>query len=143
MLDWLQSHWTLAMAALIPVMARGPKMRTWGSMLGASAAAWLVPYAHAPSYLAIDLLAGGIVLVRPAGLPQRMIGALFASMSMFHIGVLLAGGPGDIGLYMGANLAAGWLQWAILLCWGVYDAVRPIVDRYRPDRRAPAAAGGD
>lgn len=137
------TSWKLAMLLTGPLMVTRPKLRTWAAMMLASIAAWLVPYGDAAAYLAIDLLAGGLVLVRPAGVPQRIVGALFAGMAMFDIGFLLSGETVGTAAYMAANIWAGWLQWAVLFIWGGHDAARYIADRYWPSRHPVPVAGRD
>lgn len=141
----LLTPWKLAMAVILPLMGGKQRFRTWGAMLLASIAALGVPVGYPPCYIAIDLLAGALILVRPAGIAQRMIGLLFACMVMFHAGFWLATVVNpitpSIRLYLAAQRWVGWAQWAILLGWGAYDAWESLAGRRRADRRALAAEG--
>lgn len=104
-------------------------------MFGASVAALMFP--HVGVYLAIDLIAGAIVLARPAGLEQRLIGALFAGMAIFDIGYIL-GGQKDPDLYVQFMNILGWVQFAILAIWGAHDGFGRIVGRNRSRSGVPA-----
>lgn len=118
------SDWKLAMLALLLFLlfdskgAVGPKHRVWLAMFGASLAALYVPLAS--GFLVIDLLAGALVLKRPAGVAQRCIGLLFAGMAVFDIGYIIGGAqsPGQFVQFMSL---IGWLQFTILLLWGLHD----------------------
>lgn len=112
-------------------------------MFGASAAAMLVPPGHAPSYMAIDMLAGALILTRPAGLPQRAIGLLFAFMVTFDLGFIVADNPDQVTTYITANVFMGWVQWAILLAWGAIDGLQYLDRRYGPHRHTLAPQGRD
>lgn len=120
----LVSDWKLAMLALLLFLLcdrrniGGPKCRVWLAMFGASLAALYVPFAA--GFLVIDLLAGALVLKRPAGVAQRCIGLLFAGMAVFDIGYIIGGAqaPGQFVQFMSL---IGWLQFSILLAWGLYD----------------------
>lgn len=106
------------MLVMIPLMLGGAKPRVWAVMLGASLAAAIFP--HPPAWLMIDLLAGACVLRRPAGQAQRLIGLIFAGMAVFDIGFLIGGGK-DIASYTGFLACLGWVQFFILLAWGLHD----------------------
>lgn len=120
----LASDWKLAMLALLLFLlfdskgAMGPKHRVWTAMFGASLAALYVPFAS--GFLVIDLLAGALVLKRPAGVAQRCIGLLFAGMAVFDIGYII-GGAQSPGQFVQFLSLVGWLQFTILLLWGLYD----------------------
>lgn len=134
--------WFVAMIFAIPLLwfsgARGPKLRTWGAMFSASAVAWLLWLAGVPVpapgvYLGIDLLAGAIVLKTPRGLPQRAIGLMFVGLALYDVGFILSK-QNSTALYMWSLAAIGWLQFACLWGWGLYDTIRltsggPWIDR--------------
>lgn len=118
------SDWKLAMLALMLFLlfdskgSMGPKHRVWVAMFGASLAALYAPF---PSgFLAIDLLVGALVLKRPAGVAQRCIGILFAGMAVFDIGYII-GGQSSPGQFVQFLSLIGWLQFTILLMWGLHD----------------------
>ena len=120
----LVSDWKLAMLALLLFLlidskgAMGPKHRVWLAMFGASLASLYVPFPW--GYLAIALVAGALVLKRPAGVAQRCIGLLFAGMAVFDIGYV-AGGAQSPGQFVQFMSLIGWLQFTILLLWGLHD----------------------
>lgn len=87
-------------------------------MAVAALAGHMVP--HTGAWLAIDLLAGVVVLMHPKSLPQRAIGALFAGMALFTIGFII-GGQAAPGPYTQALGVVGWVQFSILLLWSLYD----------------------
>jgi len=110
--------WKIAMLLMLPLMIGGAKPRVWFVMFGASALAAIFP--HPPAWLMIDLLAGALVLRRPAGQAQRLIGLIFAGMAMFDIGFLI-GGSRDTIAFTGFLACLGWVQFVILLAWGLHD----------------------
>lgn len=113
------SLWKCAMLAIVPLMAGGPeRTRAWAAMMGGSVATMLLPYA--PAYLMFDLVAGAVVLRRPAGTAQRMIALIFAGMAIFDIGFLI-GGQRDAAMFTAFQSLLGWVQFAILLAWGLHD----------------------
>lgn len=121
------SEWKVAMLFALPFMGRGAKLRTWIALMGASAAALLFPPMAVSAYIAIDTIAGVIVLAKPAGEVQRAIGRVFILMVLFHLGYLTSQAffgevPGAASFYHNANVAAGWVQFAFLLGWGLWDA---------------------
>lgn len=144
------SEWKLAMLLALPFMQRGAKLRTWFALMGASLAAMAFPPLTVGAYIAIDIAAGAIVLARPAGEVQRLIGRCFVLMVGFHLGFALnlALGPveGADLFYYQANTATGWLQFAILLGWGLWDAGKALVgvaDRRRIARAEILARAAD
>jgi len=141
----LFTPWKIAMALILPLMAGRQRIRTWGAMIVASFAAWAMPTAPMPAYIAIDLLAGALVLIAPAGFAQRLIGLLFACMVMFHAGFLFSiwwhHYTPSVDLYLAAQKWVGWAQWAVLLGWGLVDAWEYLAGRLRPRRREMASAG--
>lgn len=137
--------WKTAMVAILPLMGRLPRIRTWLAMFLNSIAAMAFVSPSPGGYIAIDLLAGALVLVAPAGLAQRLIGLLFACMVMFHAGFLLAQwwatSPPNIALYLSAQRIVGWAQWAVLVGWGTIDVVKSLARRRRADRGEMVAQG--
>jgi hypothetical protein len=146
--------WVMAMAGLLPfiLLQRGKrpvhKVRVWLALLGASAAAWAVTpaigYVPVLAYIAIDTAAGLIVLARPAGVAQKAIGFLFATMVLFHIGVFWAGPQHAGSTYFAFQTAAGWAQLLVLLGWSGHDVGKSLWDRvYRalPLRAAAPDSG--
>lgn len=109
------TSWQIAMVCILPLMwGSMPYARTWAAMAGAALMGHLVP--HIGAWMAIDLIAGTIVLMHPKSLPQRAIGALFAGMVLFTVG-FIAGGQNAPAQYANALSWMGWAQFAILL-WG-------------------------
>ncbi len=122
------------MLLILPFMGWGPKLRTWAALMGTAVAAMLLPPVAVAAYIIVDSIAGAIVLRHPSGWVQKLIGALFATMVMFHIGYLYAGNPAAAENYIWWNMAIGWVQWGALASWGAYDAgryaVRRVGDRF-------------
>lgn len=128
------TEWKLAMIAITPLLAWNlilvraswrkvlhcPRLRTWVALFSASLATSVMPSVGA--YVAIDIIAGAIVLRHPAGLAQRMIGFLFVCMVLFELGYLLSDQQQTAFLVTGLT-GIGWMQWAILALWGTCDAV--------------------
>jgi hypothetical protein len=107
------------MIGLSPFMRGHQMTRTWLAVMGASVATYFV---HDPlGFMAIDAIAAAIVMARPAGLPQKAIGALFTLMVLFDLGFYLSPQNGW-DLFYGALSFVGWVQWAILAGWFGYDA---------------------
>lgn len=90
-------------------------------MFGAALAALFMPFAA--GYLALDLLAGALVLRRPAGGEQKATGLLFAGMALADIGYICAG-EGTPHAYAAMLSFFGWVQFSILLAWGLHDRWR-------------------
>lgn len=107
------------MLLIAPIMRQKPMLRTWAAMFGASIAALYSP--SLAGYMVIDGIAAAIIMSRPAGLPQRAIGALFALMMVFDLGFYLSPQQGW-DLFVAASTAIGWVQWAILGVWAGHDA---------------------
>lgn len=118
-MTWL--IWPLAMLAILPFMRWGPSLRVWSVMIASSLVTW---WFHGPvAYMVIDLLAALLITTWPRGDEQRAIGSIYSGMVFFHIGYLFT--PQDGGsLHASVMIALGWVQWAILLSWGVLDAMR-------------------
>lgn len=140
------SEWKLAMLAALPFMGRGAKLRTWLALMGASFAAMAFPPLSVGAYIAIDTAAGAIVLAKPAGEVQRIIGRLFIVMVMFHLGFLISRAFAPVEgaelFYYQANAATGWLQFLCLIGWGLWDAGKALADYAvrRRDARAEILA---
>lgn len=130
------------MFLILPFMAVGPKLRTWGALTGAAVAAMLLPPVSVGAYIIIDSIAGSIVLRRPAGWVQKLIGALFATMVMFHIGFIYADNIGAAENYVWWNTTIGWVQWGALASWGAYDFARYAVRSAGPRVRLLVARKG-
>lgn len=131
--------WKVAMIALLPLMLSGPKLRVWCAMFAASCASLLIP--HAPAWIFIDLIAGALVLRRPAGVQQRLIGLLFAGMAIYDIGFVL-GGQRGVEMFTGFLAWLGWVQFGILLTWGAHDAWGHHFRWHGPVGRKNAARSG-
>ena len=111
-------YWWGAMFLLIPLLRGGRMWRTWAALACACAAAWVFPYAAA--FVVIDLIAAAVILRRPRGVAQKAICAIFALMMLFEIGFLFSNQlNGQLLQYTGIVL--GWVQWCLLLSWGLYD----------------------
>lgn len=100
------------------------------------------------AYIAIDLAAAGIILIRPAGIAQKAIGFCFAVMVLAHIGVLSASlsGPINTTTYNDLNVRLGWAQFLILLLWSCTDVGKAILrylgfDRFVARFNTPSGAG--
>lgn len=130
--------WKITMLCLLPFMLIGDrkaKLRTWGALFAAALAALAFP--HVGVYIAIDLVAGAVVLSRPAGIEQKLIGLLFAGMAVFDIGFIL-GGQNDPDLYVRFLTILGWLQAAILAIWGAHDGLGYYLGKRRTRGGLPA-----
>ena len=136
------TDWKLMMLLILPLMAVGPKLRTWAALMGTAVAAMLLPPVSVAAYIIIDSVAGAIVLRHPSGWVQKLIGALFATMVMFHIGFIYADNIGAAENYVWWNTTIGWVQWAALASWGAYDAARYAVRRVGPRVRLLVARKG-
>lgn len=138
--------WTVAMLALLVFMlmqraADGwpvHKLRTWAAMMWSSGLAWgaiLVPDATLMHvvlmFIAIDIVAGYIVMIRPAGHAQKAIGLCYMVMIFYHIGVAAASlyGPVATESYTAFLSATGWAQLAILTLWSGWDVGRACLHR--------------
>ena len=130
------SIWKFAMLTLLPLICvqqgRVPthKLRTWLALFAASIAAHVVTPAvgHVPLlwYIVIDTAAAWIVLARPAGIAQKLIGLLFAAMVLFHVGVLMRGAEHANGIYYAFQMSAGWAQFLVLAGWSGNDVGRSV-----------------
>lgn len=106
------------MLTLLPFLRGREMLRTWAVMFVASMATFVI---HGPvGYMAIDALAAAAVMARPAGLAQRLIGALFVLMLMFDLGFYWSS-RADGDLFRSILTGIGWLQWLILGAWTGHD----------------------
>lgn len=126
-------HW--AMLAVFPLMMHRARLRIWLIVAGASLAAALLPVMAVEWYIVVDLAAGVMILRRPIGCAQRIIGALFAMMMLYSVGYILAGNKAGADLYLTAQDILGWLQWGCLLVWGAHDVGEAVTERVRAIRR--------
>lgn len=117
--------WHICMLAMIPLMLSGSKTRTWLAMFVAGTAPWMLPEMSLPAYIFIDAVAGAVTMRNPYGIAQRLIGACFALLVMFHVGFLLSRGTG-VGTYYDANIITGWVQLTLLATWGLADAGKAV-----------------
>lgn len=141
--------WTLAMLALLPLLFwrwESAKARTWAVLIGASFATLISD--HPVWYLAIDSIAGMLVVAHPRGAAQKLIGGIFILMigsDLGFWGATLTHTELDRTGFLEMLTHMGWAQWAILAWWCGYDVVRGyFADRdYGPDRvyRAVHRAG--
>ena len=130
--------WHLAMLASAPFMVTGSKLRTWLALFVAGCAGFFVPVNWIMGYMLADLCAGAVVIRHPAGWQQKFIGALFLMMVVFHVGYLFAmaeNGNVNAHLYGESVRGIGWTQAALLITWGLWDAVVVLANRYRDHRR--------
>lgn len=118
------------------------RVRTWLALFGAGYLGHLANRnignvdALMTAYIALDLAAAAIVLVRPAGIAQKAIGLCFAVMVLAHVGVVFATAIGPIStvVYDDLNARLGWAQFLILLLWSCDDVGKAIVRRLWPVR---------
>lgn len=137
------SAWHFAMLAITPLMASGPKLRTWLALFAAGCAGFFVPAPWISGYMLADLGAGAVIIRHPAGWQQKFIGALFLAMVIFHVGYLFSlveNGTGNARLYGQCMRAVGWGQAALLGTWGLWDAVVNLADRWQFHRRRATGA---
>lgn len=92
-------------------------VRTWLALLAACGAAWLFP--HIAAFIAIDLIAAAIVVKHPSGWHQRLICLAFIAMIMVEVGYIVSPNM-DEAVVSNAGLVLGWIQWALLIRWGLY-----------------------
>ena len=144
------TDWKIAMICIMPLLAWRlvlfkaswrdylfcPKLRTWAALFAASVVASYTPSVGA--FVAIDIVAGAIVLRHPAGLAQRLIGFLFVCMVLFELGYLLSEQNQAQFLVTGLT-GIGWMQWCILVAWGACDVLGYCLDRNGVGSRQVAA----
>ncbi len=131
--------WNYAMFAIAPLLRGRPMLRTWVALSAASFLAW-----HASdlvAWIAIDAIAAAIVVSRPSGLAQKLIGALFVCMVLFDLGFYLSP-QADSALFIAVCTAIGWFQWVVLAGWTGHDAWRRYRDWDRASDRPPVAITG-
>lgn len=121
------------MLMLLPLMAESRVVQTWRSLLHfqkprawlavflSSILAWCFPLSP-EAYLAIDLFCGGLVIARPAGVPQKAIGLIFSMMALIDAGYIVSPQADHGMLYYRVMVILGWTQFGILAAWGSYDA---------------------
>ena len=132
--------WFIAMLVLVPLLLmqwEGAKARTWAVLIAASLATMLND--HPVWYLAIDSIAGMLVVAHPRGAAQKLIGGIFILMigsDLGYWGASLTYDSIDRTGYMEMLTHMGWAQWAILAWWCGYDAFRGILaDRHHGAHR--------
>ena len=127
------------MLCLLPLMRGRAKLRVWLALMAACGFAWV--FQSVAAHIAIDILAGALVLKRPSGVAQKIIGFLFVAMILFSTGYLLSaqGNPLTVQAIM---IVLGWLQWIALLSWGIYDLARDRRGGSRPAGSVSAAETG-
>lgn len=134
--------WKWSMLAILPLMyGRWQRLRTWGAVFASSMLAWLLPL-QPDAYIVIDLLCGALVLTKPAGLAQRAIGLLFAAMLIVDVGYRISPQLDGGVLYYWALSILGWMQWAVLACWGAHDFGKFAFRGHRFDWRTLANLDG-
>ena len=126
------------MLVILPLMSRAPKVRAWLAVMLSSILAFLFPLSP-EAYLAIDFGCGALVLAKPAGIPQKIIGMVFAIMALIDAGYLVSPQLDHGILYYWIMLVLGWAQFAILAAWGSHDAGSYLVGRLGPFRGAVAS----
>lgn len=147
--------WYAAMLLLFPLVIdwrdwrtitrRG---RTWAVMMATGVAAFALPSLQiggqppfwvAAAYVAIDLFAGlAISRPKPIGCAQRTIGALFACMAIFDIVFFISSNGLNVGYYVDALRAAGWLQFVCLFMWGGWNVGKAYLGDVGDNRPARA-----
>ena len=130
------TSWDAAMLGLSPFMRGHQMMRTWLALMCASLPTFIVT--DAVGYFLVDVTAAAIVMARPAGLPQRMIGGLFTLMALFDLGYVLSS-QADWSLFTSALRYTGWAQWAVLAGWAGHDFLGRFVRWNGPAHGASAA----
>jgi len=127
-------NWPLAMLLIPAVLLMGSwswqQLRVWLVMMGAWVMGMLAvtatgDYTPVLLYIVIDICAAFLVLIKPAGIAQKLIGCTFAMMISWHVGFSLAE-RGDALLYTQFQSVLGWAQWAILMLWGLGDAGKAV-----------------
>jgi len=126
--------WVAAMLLIPAVLLMGSwnwqQLRVWLVMMGAWVAGMLAvtatgDYTPVLPYICIDIAAAFLVLLKPAGIAQKLIGCTFAMMISWHVGFSLAA-HGDALFYTQFQSILGWVQWAILMLWGLSDVGKAI-----------------
>jgi hypothetical protein len=116
--------WKAAMLMLLPFLRGRQKLRVWLALIGASVASHFINDLFA--FILIDGLAAYAILRKPAGLAQKLIGALFLCMMMLDLGFLRSP-QYDWGLFYQISSTLGWAQLLILGAWTGHD----YLGRYR------------
>lgn len=114
------SLWEAVMLCVLPLMWGGARPRVWGALMAGHLVSWVLPFA--PAFILIDLLTAAVVLSRPAGEAQKLIGLLSVGMALTGIGYFIAtdimGSVGQPRAYADILRLLGWLQLIILGVWG-------------------------
>lgn len=120
------------MLALLPLMRGGARPRVWLALMAGHVASWIIPFA--PAFILLDLLTAAVVLSRPAGEAQKLIGLFSIGMAITGISYFFAtdvmGYVGQPRAYADVLRSLGWLQIIILGVWGI-DGI--IGHRFRDD----------
>lgn len=133
--------WYAAIAGALLLCAQSPaRLRTWAALSLSSLAGLLLPPVSVEAYIVVDLLAAALVLRRPAGCAQKVIGLLFAWMVTFHCGFIVSG-QHDWVSYYDRQAAIGWAQLACLAAWGLRDVGHTLVHRWADGRVLHSHAG--
>lgn len=145
--------WIIAMLLVPPFLLYGDgrHFRVWGVMMGSWLAGMLaVGWSEDPTpilaWIIIDIASAFLVLSRPCGIAQKLIGCTFAMMIAWHVGFALAD-HGNARLYTNFQGVLGWAQWAILMLWGIGDAgkavgIHPWGGRHQKADNETIGAGG-
>lgn len=121
--------WFYALAASVALCwTSRAKMRTWSALGASSIVGLLLPPVSVGAYMLVDFMAAALVLRKPAGCPQKLVGAAFAGMVAFHIGFIISGRQNWVAYY-DMQYLTGWLQLACLAAWGAWDAGLVVVHR--------------
>lgn len=120
------------------------KLRVWLVMvaswlLGVWAVAATQDTTPTALWMAIDITSAVFVLsiFRPVGFAQKLIGALYTLMVVWH-GVYAAGTGEQTPLYTWFQIIIGWAQWGVLMVWSLGDAGKVIAVRLGLVRRVAA-----
>lgn len=130
--------WFAALACIIPLCLSKARARTFLALAATSGIAALMPAPEPVGYLMLDLIAGWIVLCRPAGTAQKSIGFIFALMAIFDIAYMLTTRADNGELFADMLNAFGWAQFCILAGWGAYDFGKAVSGYCRIDRGSRA-----
>lgn len=123
---WYLAMGAIALLILAPLIIAKPietrKLRVWAVMMLASLATFIS--GHPVWFLAIDGVSAAVVLQKPRGAVQRLIGGIFLLMVFMNGGFYCAellGGLPSYESYTDTMRHWGWAQWAILLIGCTYD----------------------
>lgn len=134
-----------AMLCVLPLMWGGARPRVWLALMAGHFLSWAFPYASA--FILLDLLTAGVVLSRPAGEHQKLIGLLSIGMAMTGIGYFISteiiGNAGQPGAYGNVLRTLGWLQIIVLAFWGADGVGKYLVRRSGGSRGVSSPHAGD